>query len=151
MNPYDSDEVRAVWARVTANGQETTPPEEQLQELIADELTDCASYRVLSRCCGRFSAVFRAIAADELRHAKRLSALYVLHYGCIPTPYAGAYDCRPCLCTALHEHYEAEQKGAKVYEDLATRFPQHEALFCSLAADERCHAERLTAIAEAIQ
>ncbi|MFQ7452683.1 MAG: hypothetical protein ACLRNQ_16265 [Flavonifractor plautii] len=55
----------------------------QLQRLIDRELADWRAYQALSRRAqGNSGRVLATIAADERRHAKRLSTAYFLISGC---------------------------------------------------------------------
>lgn len=139
MNVYDTAAVQRVWARVQAS------QEDRLAILLAEELQTQKLYLLLAQKYPRYAPMLRQFAADELRHAKRLSTLYASVYQrradvavAKPKHYAS-------LQAALQDSYEAEQNAAQRYQQAASIYPAHTALFLSLAAEEARHAERLQA------
>lgn len=123
-----------------------------LQGFIMDELGDMRRYQHLSRRgCGGAGRTLAAMAADELRHARRLSAAYFLISGvwfwpeqaAAPAP-AGSY---PAL---LRRSFALEQQGAQRY--LAAAEEMEDAclnrLCLELAEEEKQHAATLRALLE---
>ena len=137
MNPYDTEAVHRVWARVTAI------QEERLSAMIADERRDCETYLLLSRTFPRYRSFFRSLANDELQHAKKLSAVYTSLYGrnadvalAPPKQFSNLRD-------AVQERYAEELSGAQTYQQAAAQFAAHRDLFLMLSAQEKKHAQRL--------
>lgn len=149
MDLNDSATVRAVWQRVLQTPPEPTS-EAVLAELISDEQTAHAAYLTLARRGGRFAPAFRALACEEACHARRLSALYYLLTGRKSCVMCGATEKRGRLCEAVRARYTAEREAEKTYRAAAQRCPEHAALFCVLADDERRHAQRLYTVMEAL-
>ena len=124
----------------------------QLQRLIDRELADWRAYQALSRRAqGNSGRVLATIAADERRHAKRLSTAYFLISGVRYWPVermaahtSGTY---PAI---LRARFCAEQKGECAYLAAAeeTADPALRELFLELAGDENAHAWLLRGILE---
>lgn len=149
MNLNDSAAVRAVWQRVLQAPTDAAP-EAALAERISDERTAHAAYLALARRGGRFAPVFRALARDEACHAQKLSALYFLLTGRKSCVMRGAVATREELCAAVRARYADERSSENAYRTAAERYPEHAALLCALADDERRHAQRLHAVMEAL-
>ena len=124
----------------------------QLQEYIDHEAADWRTYLSLSRRSpGGCARVLAAMAAEERRHAKRLSAAYFLISGVryfpsessLPTP-------RGALPAALRQCFCAEQRGALAYLAAAEECsdPALRALYQELAWDEARHAQLLRELVE---
>ena len=144
MNPYDRAAVSAVWQRVKQGTDDCL--ETALAEAIADEQRANKTYLEMARRTG--DAMFLRIAAQEACHAKKLSSLYYLLYGCPPCP---KQECRVCICNvcqAVRDAFAGELSAAKKYEELAQQHPEHATLFCSIAKTERCHANALRSFTE---
>lgn len=125
---------------------------EQLQMYIDQEAADWRTYLSLSRRSpGGCARVLAAMAAEERRHAKRLSAAYFLISGVryfpsessLPTP-------RGALPAALRQCFCAEQRGALAYLAAAEECsdPALRALYQELARDEARHAQLLRELVE---
>lgn len=150
MDINDSAAVRAVWQRVLQQTPSDPAPEAALAALISDEWTAHAAYLMLARRCGRFAAVFRSMAREEACHAQKLAALYFLLTGRKSCVLRGASAQREELCCAVRARYAAEREAEQTYRASAQRYPEHAALFCALADDERRHSRRLCAVMEAL-
>lgn len=123
-----------------------------LQQFIDEELADCRAYQALSRRAqGSAARVLSGMAADEHRHAKRLSAAYFLISGVRywPAERGGSRPVQPFL-SALREHFGREQRGQCAY--LAAAEETTDAclreLYLELAGDEETHAGLLRSILE---
>ncbi len=124
----------------------------QIQQYIDLELADWRAYLLLSRRAqGGAARVLATIAADERRHAKRLSTAYFLISGVRywPAERAAAPSGLPFLA-ALREHFMAEQRGEAAYRAAAaeTSDPCLQELYLELAGDENAHAWLLRGILE---
>lgn len=124
-----------------------------LQDFISSELLDWRAYQSLSKRAGvQASRILSSIAADERRHAKRLSAAYFLisavrfwpDWGPVPT--TGTY------LGALRQRFAQEQRGQATYLSAAEDCtdPCLQELFLELAADEAAHAQLIRGILENI-
>lgn len=94
MNPYDKEQVDAVWQRVTATskpdneGTDTTGVD--LMELMNAECADRSLFLLLARMAGGCDGtLLRQIARDEGCHIRRLGALYYIQTGRKYCPMAG--------------------------------------------------------------
>ena len=124
-----------------------------LQEFINRELADWRNYLALSRRApaagGRALA---AMAAEERRHGKRLSAAYFLisgvHYW--PVERLQGPAGRGAFPALLRQCFAGEQRGAAAYLAAAeeTADPALAALYQELARDEVRHAQLLRALLE---
>ena len=132
---YPEEDVPCLGAASAVHGA-------QLQQFIADELADWKYYQTLARRAGNGGRVLATIAADERRHAKRLSTAYFLITGVrywpvdrAPAPPAGP------LPAALRQRFAAEQRGAAAYQAAAeeTADPCLQALYRELAGEEDAH------------
>lgn len=123
-----------------------------LQRFIDYELADCRAYQGLSRRApGNAARVLSGMAADEHRHAKRLSTAYFLISGVRywPAERGGGQPVQPFLA-ALREHFGQEQRGQCAYLAAAeeTTDPCLRELYLELAGDEESHAGLLRSILE---
>jgi len=92
-----------------------------------------------------------AIAADERRHAKRLSTAYFLISGVRYWPVDRVPNPSPApFSAALREHFMEEQRGAAAYQTAAaeTADPCLHELFLELAGEEDSHAWLLRSVLE---
>ncbi|HPE16764.1 MAG TPA: ferritin family protein [Oscillospiraceae bacterium] len=123
--------------------------EEALRRAIEGELADWRTYSALAlRGPGR--QVFSQIAAEELRHARRLSAAYfterAVHY--FPRQQARSEPASD-LMGALRERILHEREGAAAYRRMAeAERGALRPLLETLAAEEDRHAARLMALLE---
>ena len=124
----------------------------QLQRLIDRELADWRAYQALSRRAqGNSGRVLATIAADERRHAKRLSTAYFLISGVRYWPVDRVPNPSPApFSAALREHFMEEQRGAAAYQTAAaeTADPCLHELFLELAGEEDSHAWLLRRVLE---
>ena len=148
MNPFDSAATAEVWRRVNGAREEQTAAE-LLLEMISDEMTDSATYLRLARC-GIGARVFRTLAQEEDRHARRPKALYCLLTGQEACAEVGAVPYYSCVADALRDRFAEEQRSAKRYLAAAERLPEHCGLFRELAAQEQEHARRLHRLTQCI-
>ena len=126
----------------------------ELQEFILEELRDHRTYQALAqRAPGRSRQTLAGIAADEMRHAKRLSAAYFLISGVRYWPLERAV-CRSegGWLNSLRCRFLEEQKGEAVYRAAAGRTgdPCLRELYLELAEDENSHGWLLRGVLEAM-
>lgn len=125
-----------------------------LQGFIAHERADGQTYRLLARRAGGGAGrTLAAMAADEARHARRLTAAYFLISGVRFTPGAGAaLSPERTYPGALRERFSAERQGAERYRTAASRTddPCLKELFLELGADEEAHARLILDLLEQI-
>ena len=125
----------------------------ELQAFVLDELGDCRTYQAIARRAQGTAAArtLATIAADEKRHAKRLSTAYFLISGVRywPEERAGAQLEGAYLAT-LRSRFLGEQKGEAAYRAAAERTedPCLKELYIELAEDENSHAWLLRGILE---
>lgn len=122
-----------------------------LQGMIADELSDAHTYQNMSRrVTGNTARVLAGIAADERRHAKRLSVAYFLISGVRYWPDKLPGTPMSTFMGGTRARFIAEQKGEAAYRAAAaaTSDPSLRELFLELAADEAAHAWLLRGILE---
>ena len=93
-----------------------------LQAFIADELSDWRTYQTLARRIpGGNGRALMGVAADERRHAGRLSAAYFLLSGVKFWPPAEPELTKEGWMAILRRRYWAERKGAEAYRTAAGR------------------------------
>ena len=122
-----------------------------LQALIADELSDWRTYQTLARRIpGGNGRALMGMAADERRHAGRLSAAYFLLSGVKFWPPAEPELPRGGWMAILRRRYWAERKGAEAYRTAAghTGDSALRELYLELAGDEEAHAGIIRGILE---
>ena len=123
-----------------------------LQEYICHELADWRTYQALARrATGTAARSLSSMAADERRHARRLSAAFFLISGVRFLPETQPISRPICgLMGSLRERFWEEQHGAAAYlasaEEAAD--PCLAALYRELAAEEGAHADLLRAMVE---
>ena len=124
----------------------------QLQGFIEDELADWKTYQALARRAGGNSGrVLSAMAADERRHAKRLSTAYFLISGVRYWPVErAAGPSRHTLAGLLRQRFGDEQRGAAAYQAAAEETADSclRELYLELAGDEDAHAWLIRGILE---
>lgn len=123
-----------------------------LQDYIRQELADWRTYQLLARrATGAAARTLAAMAADERRHAKRLSAAYFLIAGVrfLPDPPA-AVQPRGSFWGTLRERFWKEQQGASAYAAAAEETADCclAALYRELSCEEAAHADLLRALVE---
>lgn len=151
MNSMDSAAAQAVWQRVRQShsmSERDETLESALPRMIEQEREARCTYLALARCAGRNAGVFRCIAEEEGRHARKLAALYYLLTGNEHCPKVSGPVCVGNLCEELRARYAAELSAAQFYREAAERWPEQGNLFRCLAAAEQCHSERLRTVAE---
>ena len=125
----------------------------QLQSFIEHEIGDWRFYQHLARRApGGGSKVLSTLAADERRHAKRLSAAYFLISGVRywPADRPAALPAGTTYLAALRSRFCAEQRGELAYRAAAeeTADPALRELFLDLAQEENTHAWLLRGLVE---
>lgn len=122
-----------------------------LQAFIADELSDWRTYQTLARRIpGGNGRALMGVAADERRHAGRLSAAYFLLSGVKFWPPAELELTKEGWMALLRRRYWAERKGAEAYRTAAgyTGDSALRELYLELAGDEEAHAGVIRGILE---
>lgn len=125
---------------------------EQLQQYIDREIASWRAYQALARRTqGSSAKVLSTMAADERRHAKRLSTAHFLISGVRywPADRVAAPPIRPFMA-ALREYFAQEQRAESSYLASAeeTSDPCLRELYRELAGDENAHAWLLRGILE---
>lgn len=125
---------------------------EELQRFIETELTDAKTYAELARRTrGQAARTFTTMAADEKRHAKRLSTAYFLISG---VRYFPAERVAPQLegayLSTLRNRFLKEQQGEGAYRAAAegTQDPCLRELYLEIAGDENSHGWLLRGLLE---
>lgn len=123
-----------------------------LREMIDGETEDWRTYQALARRAGSGATrQLSTMAADERRHAKRLSAAYFLITGERYQP-QNTTGSRPAvdLMTGLREQFIQEQRGAAAYQGAAqeTGDPCLRQLYQEIAREEQGHARMIRSLLE---
>ena len=129
----------------------TSPWGEALRQYIDGEVAGWRQCQALARRLpGRGGRELAAAAGQELRHARRLSALYFLLSGVRYWPRSQAAGLRGPLPAALRERFWAFHRASETYRTAAGRAedPRLAELFNQLAGEE---AARLRGIREALE
>ena len=142
MDPYNYEQVQAVWQRVLE--QQSSPTlRSELEEMIAGEYAAAMGYEKLAKQNRRYAPMLSAIARDERRHAHRLTELYRLQWEHSPRIASGvAREALP-FSSAIRAAYGEELAAAKNYRAAAKKWPQHGPLFLSISSDEQRHSQIL--------
>lgn len=123
-----------------------------LKEMIDGETEDMRTYQALSRRAGgNGSKVLGTMAADERRHAKRLSTAYFLITGeQYRSPNMNGTRPPMDLMTGLREQFVQEQRGAAAYQGAAqeTGDPCLRQLYQEIAREEQGHARMIRSLLE---
>lgn len=123
-----------------------------LKEMTDGETEDMRTYQALSRKAGgNGSKVLGAMAADERRHAKRLSTAYFLITGeRYQSPNMNGTRPPMDLMTGLREQFIQEQRGAAAYQGAAqeTTDPCLRQLYQEIAREEQAHARMIRNLLE---
>ncbi len=163
MNPIDCKQAQNVWSRVMAaqTGAQSTsanPPArtgaqaenpaaitpEQLLSSIEYEMLDAVTYQCLAaRMSGCAQKTLRALAQDERRHAKELSAMYFLLTGKKVCPKKPENPCITCNAETLRKQYQAELAAREHYEALAPLAGARACTLREIALDECRHAQKI--------
>jgi hypothetical protein len=121
-----------------------------LRRAILRELQSWKSYAALAGS-GKGSAALKACGADELRHARRLSAAYFLISGIRYLPTETAVGLRwPSREQGLRELFQAGQQAELDYRASSARTPDSalSALYLELAREEAVHLSRIRLVLE---
>ena len=155
---YSEEEQVAVQPAEERKAELVPVPAEQsggdgavLQAFIADELSDWRTYQTLARRIpGGNGRALMGVAADERRHAGRLSAAYFLLSGVKFWPPAELELTKEGWVALLRRRYWAERKGAEAYRTAAGRTGDSalRELYLELAGDEEAHAGVIRGILE---
>ena len=124
---------------------------EALRQYIDGELASWQQCRALARrLSGPAGRALAAVAGDELRHARRLSALYFLLSGVRYWPRQGADRPSTAVPAALRERYWAAHRTAETYQAAARQVDggRQAALFTQLAKEEERHLAALQSALE---
>jgi len=123
-----------------------------LQNWIRAELEAWRAYQFLStRSTGTTARTLAAMAADERRHAKRLSAAYFLISGVRFFPQVPPHRASGgSFWSLLRSHFWAEQQVSAAYAAAAEETADLclAALYRELSAEEATHADLLRALVE---
>jgi rubrerythrin len=137
MDKIDPAKAARVWQRVQSNTP-VQPREQGLLELIAQELTDAATYLHLSRRFqGKDSAILRKIFTEEQSHAACLKGIYTLITGKHPTVRV-LPPTQDDPEKILRRCYGREMQCLAHYEQRSDD-PEYGQVFARLAAQERDH------------
>ena len=155
---YSEEEQAAVRPAEERKAELVPVPAEQsggdgavLQAFIADELSDWRTYQTLARRIpGGNGRALMGVAADERRHAGRLSAAYFLLSEVKFWAPAESGLPREGWMAILRRRYWAERKGAEAYRTAAghTGDSALRELYLELAGDEEAHAGIIRGILE---
>ena len=125
-----------------------------LQRCIELEMVSFRTYRALSRRMpGPSAKLLASMAAEERRHARRLSAAYFLISGVRylpPEPSQGADRMEPAPAGVLRRRFAEEQRSETLYRAAAAECsdPCLSALFQSLAQEEAAHRDLILTLLE---
>lgn len=144
MDIYDKEAVQAVWSRVTASKEQT------LEEFCVRVRQGADIYRRLAVRFPKQRSFFLRLAKEEDRHAKQLTALYYLQFGCISPRKADAVTLPHKLCEAIRECYQRETGAVQRYTAAAEQFPAQRSLFMTLSDESAQHADRLMALLQTV-
>lgn len=146
MNPYDKEQVQAVWERVRGKPQEAELCR-QLPEMIGGEESSAGYYETLARYAGGDRGLLLRLAREEKRHAKQLRSLYAL-LSDSPAPIASGIGREKLpFFSAIRQCFRSALDAAETYKTAAGKWPAHEGLFRSLAREELRHSQLLHQIA----
>ena len=123
-----------------------------LQAFVDGELANWRAYQHLARrASGSGGRMLGTLAADERRHAKRLSTAYFLITGQRYQPQGqGGSRPTPDLMNGLREQFVQEQREAAAYQAAAEETADHclKVLYLELAEDETLHARLIRNLLE---
>lgn len=136
MDIYDSEAVRAVWARVHPCEREPSSP---LKDALDSERKSLALYRALWQILPQFRALWEQTLRAKERRCRCLAAMLYLQTGQTMPPRKPCREARVCPLPALREAYDLALAGAKRYEAMA----QSEPSFKNFARCERALAAQV--------
>ena len=156
MNPKREAEV---WSRVMAASAEApccTPKKEsmsltcrQVMELLERELMDACTYRTLAmRVKKPVRQTLLCLQREEMRHYRKLEAVYYLMTGKRPCPDRPKAPCVACTNEELRKRYEEEVEGAATYHKLAECAGSFASVFHCLGCEEERHAQTILHLLE---
>lgn len=123
-----------------------------LREMIDGETEDQRIYQALARRAGgNGTRMLSTMAADERRHAKRLSTAYFLITGeRYQSPNQSGSRPPMDLMNGLREQFIQEQRGSSAYQGAAqeTADPCLRQLYQELAREEAAHARMIRSLLE---
>lgn len=135
MDPYNDEQVRAVWQRVTAATEVTGSSYAAgadpavLLDFISGEQQDSRVYQALACKLGGSDGVqLRRMAKEKACRAKRLAAAYFLLTGVRPCVRTLPFAAVTCPVEELRSRYEAELRDAEGYCTVSHRFSGQTAL-----------------------
>ena len=137
---------------VACLGQGSQQYADLLREMIDGETEDMRTYQALARRAGGAGTrMLGTMAADERRHAKRLSTAYFLITGeRYQSPNHNGSRPPIDLMTGLREQFIQEQRGASAYQGAAqeTSDPCLRQLYQELSREEAAHARMIRGLLE---
>ena len=148
-----------VWNRVMAASAEApccAPKKDpvkltcqQVMELLEHELMDACTYKVLAmRVKKQVRQCLMQLAQEEMRHYRKLEAVYYLMTGKRPCPDRPKAPCVACTNEELRKRYEEEVEGAAVYHGLANCAGSFAPVFHCLGHEEERHAQMILKLLE---
>lgn len=146
----DVDPYAVPAGKTAAMQQNDRTREEWIGKKIAAEIADRDYYLTLARRGGAGSRLFRELAAEEERHARRLKAMWYLALG------ERMEDCAPVTvfvpqkkAEALRERYREECRSAEEYFSMAeTAHGCAGEMLRALGREEQNHAAKLLQVLE---
>jgi len=168
LSAEDAAVFERVWHRVMAGreqeqtalvptGQPPAPPapvgqtDGLLEQLRAHTTGWRATQSLARKAGGSMARVLSGMAADERRHAKRLSTAYFLITGeRYQSPNMNGTRPPMDLMTGLREQFIQEQRGAAAYQGAAqeTTDPCLRQLYQEIAREEQAHARMIRNLLE---
>lgn len=138
MEKIDPAKAARVWQRVQGSVSQLNNLEQQLQEFIAHEWTDAATYLILSRRFqGRERMILQKMYEQEQAHTACLKGIYTLITGTHPVVKAAAPQ-KEDTKKALRRCYGREMQCLAQYEAHRSD-PDYGQVFARLAEQEREH------------
>ena len=148
----ETPEIPQMGHDVPCLGQASAVYAALLREMIDGETEDWRFYQGLARrASGSGGRMLGTLAADERRHAKRLSTAYFLITGQRYQPQGqGGSRPTPDLMNGLREQFVQEQREAAAYQAAAEETADHclKVLYLELAEDETLHARLIRNLLE---
>ena len=117
---------------------------QQVMELLEGELKDACTYRTLAmRVKKSIREPLLCLYRDEMRHYRKLEAVYYLMTGKRPCPDRPKAPCVACTNEELRKRYEGEVEGAAIYHGLAECAGSFASVFHCLGCEEERHAQTI--------